>query len=488
MDGGDGSGEASIDPSEENKEVDHGPTDLPPDTTVEPTDTIYYDTFEMLFGFTTSPPETTEEHFDYYDDQVRKRRDAPSMDGGDGSGEASIDPSEENKGVDHGSTDLPPDTTVEPTDYIYYDTFEMLFGFTTSPPETTEEHFDYYDGQVRKRRDAPSMDGGDGSGEASIDPSEENKGVDHGSTDLPPDTTVEPTDTIYYDSFDLLYGFTNSPPDTSEEHVDYYDDQVRKRRDAPSMDGGDGSGEASIDPSEENKGVDHGSTDLPPDTTVEPTDTIYYDSFDLLYGFTNSPPDTSEEHVDYYDDQVRKRRDAPSMDGGDGSGEASIDSSEENKGVDHGSTDLPPDTTVEPTDTIYYDTFGMLFGFTNSPPDTSEEHFDYYDDQVRERRDAPSMDGGDGSGEASIIQSEENKGVENAQQLDTIEPLESDVKQRSKRNAKVQTTFYGIFQLSDIACESGSRPSQNLCGLSCSALTDDDISDDIACLRVLLNS
>ncbi|XP_023124699.2 E3 ubiquitin-protein ligase HUWE1 [Amphiprion ocellaris] len=43
--------------------------------------------------------------------------------------------------------------------------------------------------------------------------------------------------------------------------------------------------------------------------------------------------------------------------------------------------------------------------------------------------------------------------------------------------------FYGLFQLSDsYFCDSGYRPSINRCKTSCTAFTDDDISDDIACL------
>ncbi|XP_053333621.1 uncharacterized protein wu:fj19g03 [Clarias gariepinus] len=213
-----------------------------------------------------------------YNGQHKKRRNAPSMDGGDGSGEASIDQSAENTEADHGPTDLPPGTTEEPS--IYYDTFEMLFGFTTSPPETT--------------------------------------------TTLPPE---EPTDPIYYDDFETIFGFTTPPPDTSEEHADYYDEQGRKRRDAPSMDGGDGSGEASIDQSAENTEADHGPTDLPPGTTEEPS--IYYDTFEMLFGFTTSPPETT--------------------------------------------------TTLPPEEPIYYDDFETIFGFTTPPPDVSEEHADYYD-------------------------------------------------------------------------------------------------------------
>ncbi|KAL7845485.1 hypothetical protein AOLI_G00236770 [Acnodon oligacanthus] len=49
-------------------------------------------------------------------------------------------------------------------------------------------------------------------------------------------------------------------------------------------------------------------------------------------------------------------------------------------------------------------------------------------------------------------------------------------------------TLYGLFQLADrVACVSGSKPSLNLCGLSCDRLIDDDITDDIACVGTIIN-
>ncbi|XP_043102323.1 vegetative cell wall protein gp1 [Puntigrus tetrazona] len=53
---------------------------------------------------------------------------------------------------------------------------------------------------------------------------------------------------------------------------------------------------------------------------------------------------------------------------------------------------------------------------------------------------------------------------------------------------KVVGHLYGVFQLSDqVACDSGTIPSLNVCNITCSALTDDDISNDIACLKTLTN-
>ncbi|XP_051559947.1 uncharacterized protein LOC127444560 [Myxocyprinus asiaticus] len=55
--------------------------------------------------------------------------------------------------------------------------------------------------------------------------------------------------------------------------------------------------------------------------------------------------------------------------------------------------------------------------------------------------------------------------------------------------AGVTAKLFGIFQLSDVvACDSGSNPSLNICGMNCIALTDDDIKDDIACLKTLMDS
>ncbi|XP_056589260.1 uncharacterized protein LOC130409349 [Triplophysa dalaica] len=47
--------------------------------------------------------------------------------------------------------------------------------------------------------------------------------------------------------------------------------------------------------------------------------------------------------------------------------------------------------------------------------------------------------------------------------------------------------LYGIFQLSDrVACDSGSNQTMNICRMNCNALIDDDIRDDIACLKTLM--
>ncbi|XP_041959653.1 uncharacterized protein LOC121718634 [Alosa sapidissima] len=47
-------------------------------------------------------------------------------------------------------------------------------------------------------------------------------------------------------------------------------------------------------------------------------------------------------------------------------------------------------------------------------------------------------------------------------------------------------TLYGIFQLADrVVCESEDTPSLNICQMPCSDLIDDDISDDIDCVKEL---
>ncbi|XP_064181197.1 sperm acrosome-associated protein 5-like [Anguilla rostrata] len=49
------------------------------------------------------------------------------------------------------------------------------------------------------------------------------------------------------------------------------------------------------------------------------------------------------------------------------------------------------------------------------------------------------------------------------------------------------TTLYGLFQLpGTVACTNGSNPSLNICQMDCAELIDDDITDDIACLKTLL--
>nr|XP_055060330.1 uncharacterized protein LOC129444022 [Misgurnus anguillicaudatus] len=51
----------------------------------------------------------------------------------------------------------------------------------------------------------------------------------------------------------------------------------------------------------------------------------------------------------------------------------------------------------------------------------------------------------------------------------------------------VTLQLLGIFQLNDrVACDSGSNQSLNICRMSCSDLTDDDITDDVGCLKTLI--
>ncbi|XP_073762372.1 uncharacterized protein isoform X2 [Danio rerio] len=64
----------------------------------------------------------------------------------------------------------------------------------------------------------------------------------------------------------------------------------------------------------------------------------------------------------------------------------------------------------------------------------------------------------------------------------------SESSESSEEKQSLDTTLFGIFQLSNrVACNSGSGQSQNLCGIRCKALTDNDISNDIACLKTLLS-
>ncbi|XP_073697607.1 uncharacterized protein [Garra rufa] len=53
---------------------------------------------------------------------------------------------------------------------------------------------------------------------------------------------------------------------------------------------------------------------------------------------------------------------------------------------------------------------------------------------------------------------------------------------------KVVGHLYGVFELSDqVACNSGMMPSLNVCNMTCSAFIDEDITDDITCLKTLMN-
>ncbi|TRY86068.1 hypothetical protein DNTS_030166, partial [Danionella cerebrum] len=61
--------------------------------------------------------------------------------------------------------------------------------------------------------------------------------------------------------------------------------------------------------------------------------------------------------------------------------------------------------------------------------------------------------------------------------------------EEEERDDVISWSMLGIFQLSDrVACEPASGRSLNQCGLKCSALIDDDITDDITCLQTLLGS
>ncbi|KAF3688089.1 Lysozyme C [Channa argus] len=63
------------------------------------------------------------------------------------------------------------------------------------------------------------------------------------------------------------------------------------------------------------------------------------------------------------------------------------------------------------------------------------------------------------------------------------------VRPASPRQPPQNCTLYGTFQLSSCqVCSNGSTPSANICGMDCSKLVDDDISDDIGCvLKILLS-
>lgn len=130
--------------------------------------------------------------------------------------------------------------------------------------------------------------------------------------------------------------------------------------------------------------------------------------------------------------QARKRRGAPSTDSwmsGDGSGEGS-EETQASKGFDKTTLGATLEVTVEPHRLqepagIHYDTYKMLFGLKEKPMDNP-------------------LDGS----------------------LGTAGPPKT--KTRSNPSSEDHSILYGIFQLSDIACNSGSSKSPNLCGLDCS--------------------
>ncbi|XP_053532220.1 uncharacterized protein LOC128629222 [Ictalurus punctatus] len=124
-----------------------------------------------------------------------------------------------------------------------------------------------------------------------------------------------------------------------------------------------------------------------------------------------------------------------------------------------------------------------------------EEWFVPVDAQARKRREAPSNDERDGSGEGSwVIPVEEqarkrreapsNDERDGSGEGSWVIPVDAQARKRREAPSE-QTLLYGIFQLSDVTCNSGSSYSLDLCQLNCSALTDDDITDDIACLMGL---
>ncbi|XP_053471931.1 uncharacterized protein LOC128602260 [Ictalurus furcatus] len=393
------------------------------------------------------------------DAQARKQREAPSEDEGDGSGAGLIDDGDilhatveshrlpDPTDVDNeiykmlfGPTDLPPDSTAEPND-IPYDDYEMIFGPTDLPPDSTAEPndipYDDYEMLFGPKSLPP-----DSTAEPKDIPYDDYEMI-FGPKGLPPDSTAEPKD-IPYDDYEMIFGPKGLPPDSTAEPKDIpYDDYE----------------------------MIFGPKGLPPDSTAEPKD-IPYDDYEMIFGPKGLPPDSTAEPKDIpYDDYE----------------------------MIFGPTDLPPDSTAEPND-IPYDDYEMLFGPKSLPPDSTAEPKDIpYDDyemlfgpkglppdSTAEPKDIPYDDyemlfGPKGLPPDSTAEPKDPLDIP----LNTIGPLEPETKKRSKRSSEDQTLLYGIFQLSDITCNSGLSYSLDLCQLSCSALTDDDITDDIACLMGL---
>ncbi|KTF76121.1 hypothetical protein cypCar_00038117 [Cyprinus carpio] len=92
--------------------------------------------------------------------------------------------------------------------------------------------------------------------------------------------------------------------------------------------------------------------------------------------------------------------------------------------------------------------------------------------------------------EGRIMNKCELKAKLDAAQFQQITVMEETITVNSliTRHTNAVRHLYGVFQLSDQwACDSGMNPSLNVCNMTCSALTDDDVTDDIACLKTLMN-
>ncbi|XP_051561144.1 uncharacterized protein wu:fj19g03 isoform X2 [Myxocyprinus asiaticus] len=87
----------------------------------------------------------------------------------------------------------------------------------------------------------------------------------------------------------------------------------------------------------------------------------------------------------------------------------------------------------------------------------------------------PKKSPAESSGSSSEESSEEESSGDSSE-----EPRDDDV---------ITWNLFGIFQLSDrVACDSGSSGTLNICRLECGALINDDITDDIICLKTLVES
>lgn len=181
-----------------------------------------------------------------------------------------------------------------------------------------------------------------------------------------------------------------------------------------------------------------------------------------------------EKSIVHVDGQARKQREAPSKDERDGSwrsiessGEGSTDWSEEKQDRNGLDETVVPQIFPDPTD-IYGDTYEMLFGSTLPPENTMEPDIIYdtyemlYGSRIAPDRTAEPEDIHYDTYEMIFGISPKSMNPLD-RSLDTTEPL------GSKQSSEDQTTLYGIFQLSDMVCNSESSHSlANLCGLDCS--------------------
>ncbi|KAI3353549.1 hypothetical protein L3Q82_020067, partial [Scortum barcoo] len=165
-------------------------------------------------------------------------------------------------------------------------------------------------------------------------------------------------------------------------------------------------------------------------------------------------------------------------------------------------TTTPATTTINATTTTTTATATATNATTTSPtPNTTTPG-------LRRRREAESMseeddttkldrslgemlsnedrrtddDESDANEEDEEEEDESDEGDEDEQEENGKRKKQSRPKKKRRPSSAWSLGYYGIFQLFDsLFCDSGYRSSRNVCRTSCTAFTDDNIMDDIAC-------